>query len=481
MKYSLRHITALPLTALLLLCGCAGESYPGMTYDRTMSPDIINEESGKTGDRGIEIELYIAPDSFALGSPTRGTGPFVVPDTTRRDSNHYENSFFHVFAFRASPDDQGPLTYMPDYRRRSNDPTDQKANCLIDNNNDFNIGLPAQLDDNRSGRLRFRCFDTRSNLWNDTLLHYNINTSNIGYNFYAYYIDDFKPSDANTSRTGEGICYNIDLDGTRDLMYGVAPRLTPAVLDYLTEKDNLMIGEESRTRIINNSYYTGYAAYYGVRPYVQLHHALTRLRFQAFPADATCDSVTIESIEVQCRNKAHLWIVRPNNGDLGITFEPEYNYVTLMDPHPSQAPDSIGKYPYVPLGTETNTVTWKPEYEGTDWKTNEPKTIGGDMLVATDSVYRMKLTYRQTLRNKNPLTGKNIVNRMTSTYDLYAPETDLSYDANAGRHMYLPGHTYNINIGIYGLRAIVVNTGMEGWQEGEDIPPNTEDDFDRSQ
>ena len=89
MKYSLRHITALPLTALLLLCGCAGESYPGMTYDRVMSPDILNEESGKTGDRGSEIELYVAPDSFALGSQTRGTGPFVVPDTTRRDSTHY--------------------------------------------------------------------------------------------------------------------------------------------------------------------------------------------------------------------------------------------------------------------------------------------------------------------------------------------------------------------------------------------------------
>ena len=133
MKYSLRHITALPLTALLLLCGCAGESYPGLTYDRVMSPDIINEESGKTGGRGIEIELYIAPDSFVMGSqPTRGLGPFIVPDTTRSDSNHYESTKFHVFAFRASPDDYGPLTYLPDYRRRSNDPTDQKANCLID-------------------------------------------------------------------------------------------------------------------------------------------------------------------------------------------------------------------------------------------------------------------------------------------------------------------------------------------------------------
>lgn len=472
MKYSLRHITALPLTALLLLCGCAGESYPGLTYDRVMSPDIINEESGKTGDRGIEIELYVAPDSFALGSQTRGTGPFIVPDTTRRDSNHYENSYFHVFAFRATPDDHGPLTYRPDYRRRSDDPTDQKVNCLIDNSVDFNIGLPAKLDNNRSGRLRFRDSDD----YNDSTLYYNSKTGNIGYNFYAYYIDGFKPSDANTSRTGEGVCYNIDLDGTRDLMYGVAPRLTPEVVDYLVVKDNLVMDETQRNNIINNSYYTNYAAYHGVRPYVTLRHALTRLRFQAYPADETCDSVTIESIEVQFRNKAHLWVVRPRSEELGITFDSVYNYVPLMeDPYSPENRDSVGKYDYVPLSTESNTVTWKPEYEGNDWKENDPTPIGGDMLVASDSVYRMKLTYRQTLRNINPYTGQNIVNRNTATYDLYAPQVKESFDHKLQRYMYLPGHTYHINIGVYGLRAIVVNTSTDGWEQGEDLPPNEEE------
>lgn len=479
MKYSLRHITALPLTALLLLCGCAGESYPGLTYDRVMSPDIVNEESKKNGDRGLEIEMYIAPDSFAMGSLTRGTGPFVVPDITRRDSNHYESSRFHVFAFRASPDEQGPLTYLPDYRRRSNDPTDKMANCLIDNNADFNIGLPARLDHNRSGRLHFLCQE-RYGMVADSAVHFNIENGNVGYNVFAYYIDDFKPTEQNTRRGGDGVCYDIDIDGTRDLMYGAAPRLTGQVLNYLIKKDNLEIdsgGVEYNT-IVNNSYYTNYAAYHGVRPYVTLHHALTRLRFQAFPADATCDSVTIESIEVLCRNKAHLWVVRPNGEELGITFDPEYNYVSLMDPFPSQHPDSIGKYNYVPLNTRTNTVSWKPEYDDADWKANPPTTIGGDLLVSTDSVFRINLTYRQTLRNKNPNTGKNIVNRHTATYDLYAPNTPLSYDEKLRRYMYLPGHTYNINIGVYGLRTIVVNTSIEGWQDGEDIPPNTEDEFD---
>ena len=310
---------------------------------------------------------------------------------------------------------------------------------------------------------------------NDSSLYYNANSGNIGFNFYAYHIDDFEPTDANTTRTGEGICYDIDIDGTRDLMFGAAPRITPEVLDYLIAKDNLQIDEERRNNILNNSYYTNYAAYHGVRPYVTLHHALTRLHFQAFPADETCDSVTIESIEISCRNKAHLWVVRPRADQLGVTFDEERNYVPLMEPASTERDDSLGITKYVPLSTDHNTVSWKKEYEGNDWKKNPPTSIGGDLLVSTDSVYRMRLTYRQTLRNKDSNTGQNIVNRHTATYDLYAPTSDLSYDEELQRHMYLPGHTYNINIGVYGLRSIVINTGMEGWEEGEDLPPNEEE------
>ena len=133
MKYIYGHILTL-VTLALLLASCAGESYPGLDYDYVLNEDIINDESGKTYDRGVMIDVYLAPDTYTMGSvsSTRGTGPFIVPDTTRQDSNHYENSTFHVFAFRASPDDQGMLDYRPDYSKHSGDTLDGKVNCLID-------------------------------------------------------------------------------------------------------------------------------------------------------------------------------------------------------------------------------------------------------------------------------------------------------------------------------------------------------------
>lgn len=473
MKYIYGHI--LTLVTVALLVSCAGESYPGLEYDYALSDDIVNDESGKTNNRGVMIDVYLAPDSFAVGSvpSTRGTGPFVVPDTTRQDSNHYENSTFHIFAFRASPDDQGMLDYRPDYSKHSGDTLDGKVNCLIDGL-DGRLGVASRLDMNRSGKLHFKCYD----MLNDSLLYYSVKYNDIGYNFFACHLDDYHPEQNEVHRTDEGICYDIDIDGTRDLMYGSAPKLTSDVLDELIRKDNLEIDGENRNHILNIGYYSSYAAYHGVKPYVSLKHALTRLRFMAYPADETCDSVTIESIEILAHNKAHLWVVRPHTNEIGLTFEPERAYIPLMDHSATTHPDSVGALPYEPLRTEGNTVTWKDEYAGNDWKKNPPTIIGGDMLVPMDSVFRMRLTYRQTLRNKNPITGNNIVNRMTTTYDLSAPKTDFSYDSKAGRYMYLPGHTYHINIGVYGLRAIAVNTGIEGWQDGEDIPPNDEDEFD---
>lgn len=473
MKYIYGHI--LTLVTVALLVSCAGESYPGLEYDYALSDDIVNDESGKTNNRGVMIDVYLAPDSFAVGSvpSTRGTGPFVVPDTTRQDSNHYENSTFHVFAFRASPDDHGMLDYRPDYSKHSGDTLDGKVNCLVDGL-DGRLGVASRLDMNRSGKLHFKCYD----MLNDSLLYYSAKYNDIGYNFFACHLDDYRPEQSEVHRTDEGICYDIDIDGTRDLMYGSAPKLTSEVLDELIRKDNLEIDEESRNHILNIGYYSSYAAYHGVKPYVSLKHALTRLRFMAYPADQTCDSVTIEAIEILAHNKAHLWVVRPHTNEIGLTFDTERAYVSLMDHSSTTHPDSVGILPYEPLRAAGNTVDWKPEYEGKEWKENPATIIGGDMLVPTDSVFRMKLTYRQTLKNINPQTGKNIENRNTATYDLKAPQVDVSYDERLRRHMYLPGHTYHINIGIYGMRPIVVNTGVDGWEQGEDIPPNDEDDFD---
>ena len=55
MKYIYGHILTLVTVALLL--SCAGESYPGLDYDYVLSDDIVNDESGKTNDLGVMIEV----------------------------------------------------------------------------------------------------------------------------------------------------------------------------------------------------------------------------------------------------------------------------------------------------------------------------------------------------------------------------------------------------------------------------------------
>ena len=86
------------LMVVALMVGCAGESYPGLEYDYVLNEDIINTEGDPSKMRGRPIEIFASPQSFA--TTTRGVGPFDMPDTTRRDSNHYENARLYIFAFR---------------------------------------------------------------------------------------------------------------------------------------------------------------------------------------------------------------------------------------------------------------------------------------------------------------------------------------------------------------------------------------------
>ena len=471
MQLSLRHIVP-TAAAALILGGCAGESYPGLSYDIPWNDDIINNESGKANEQGIQIEAYVDFDSFRIGS-TRATGPFIFPERTnsKADSNRYEKSVFHIFAFRDTLDAQG--LPMPDYTKRSNDPDDPGRNCLVDGN-DYLLGMPVYHHADRSGLVHM----LRSNMRTDTALYWGTRNTRIGYNFFGYFLDDYRPTAATARRDAEGIVYDIDIDGTQDLMYGHSERLSKALLDSICLMENFNLDDDEKQTILNIRNYSAYAAYHGIAPHIKLQHGLVRLRFQAFPADASCDSVTIESIEIYSKYKTHLRVVADDFAKLGLTFDEDRRYLVLQDSNYTANRDSMGLLPYESLHTEGNTVSWKPEYEEhADWRDNHPTFIGGDLLVAPDSVYRMKLTYRQTLRNYDKKTGKNLINRVSSTYDLPAPQLVQSLDEN-GSYWYLPSHTYHVNIGVFGLRAIVVNTSVEGWEEGEIFEPNTEDEFD---
>ena len=470
MKYNFRHIALFAFTALCFM-GCAGESYPGLEYDRTVSEDIINNESGMNDPNGVPVEVYVSPQRFVTAT-TRGVGPFIVPDSADvissedsiRYSNRYVKSLFYTFAFRDTPDDQGALTYQPDFTKHSNDKNDGKVNCLVDAG-DKPYGMPGMLDSDHSGRIHMK----RGGLRLDTTMYYGNRYKDVGYNFFVYHVDDL-PLEGKMHRDETGIWYDVDLDGTRDIMAGVAPLLTPEVLDTAYAEISRNLTREERDHILNVGNYSDFAAQRGIHPYVALKHQLARLRFQAFPADMSCDSVYIESIEIEGLHSGKLYVATPNPEAIGFRMDSARTWMPLREIHPTKHRDSLGVTPLIlPLDTISNHVSWEDGMSSENWSRNPPVVIGADMMMPQDTLFMMRLTYKQVLRRIDPDTGKNCYNRVTSLYRLPAPETPVNFDEEQRKYFYRRGFVYNINIGVYGLRPLEVFTEIDGWGDGGDI------------
>lgn len=465
--------------SLLMLTACAGESYPGLEYDRSVSEDLINNESGMTGGLGIPVELFVSPQRFVT-TTTRGLGPFIVSDSTEvfshedsiRYDNRYKKSLFYTFAFRDTPDDQGALTYQPDFTKHSNDKNDGKVNCLVDAG-DKPYGMPGMLDADRSGRIHMK----RAGMRLDTTMYYGNRYKDVGYNFFVYHVDDL-PLEGKMHRDETGVWYDVDLDGTRDIMAGAAPMLTPEVLDTAYAEISRNLTREERDHILNVGNYSDFAAQRGIHPYVALKHQLVRLRFQAFPADKSCDSVFIESIKIKAKHLGKLYVATPNPDNIGFVMDDDRTWLDLHEKHPTKHRDSLGVIPVIlPLDTVVNHVSWTDDMEGREWIENPATIVGADMMVPQDTLYNMELTYRQVLRNKNPKTGKNDIQRTTAFFTLPAPQIQMDPDAPPGHYSFHPGFIYNVNIGIYGLRKVEIMVTADGWQEGGTIYLIDEDDF----
>ncbi len=470
MKLVFRHIALLVLPALCVV-GCAGESYPGLEYDRSVSEDIINNESGMTTPDGVPIEVFVSPQRF-ITATTRGLGPFIVPDSTDvisqedsiRYSNRYVKSVFYTFAFRDTPDDQGALTYSPDFTKHSNDKNDGKVNCLIDAA-DKPYGMPGLLDSDRSGRIHMK----RAGLRMDTTMYYGNRYKDVGYNFFVYHVDDM-PLEGKMHRDETGVWYDVDLDGTRDIMAGAASILTPDVLDSNYPEISRNLTREERDHILNVGNYSDFAAQRGIHPYVNLKHQLVRLRFRAYPADQSCDMVFIDSVKIKAKHSGKLYVATPNPDNIGFVMDDDRTWLDLHEIHPTRHHDSLGVAPLVlPLDTVSNHVSWTDDMAGKEWMDNPPTIVGADMMVPQDTLLQMELSYRQILKRKDKQTGLPVVANSTASYTLPAPQIEVNYDPDRDLYFYRPGYIYNINIGIYGMRPIEVAVTTEGWQDGGDI------------
>jgi len=211
------HIkTTLVAMAVLLLAACS-DSYPGLVYVPEYS--IANEE-GYGNDIPVMVFLneqdffsFTSEKSSANNSEakqTRGTGAIE----NGNDTLHRKNMKIHVFAFR---DGSTANLTKSAYSDRADDT--EKSSCLLDGK-DYHYGMTYKLADDNSGAIESTL---QLNADHDSVPCYG-RSKDIGYNFFAYHIDDFEPTSANTHREQDRITYDLEIDGSQDIMLGSAPK-----------------------------------------------------------------------------------------------------------------------------------------------------------------------------------------------------------------------------------------------------------------
>ena len=473
-KRFLSSLITAPMAVLMLTTSC-NNSYPGIYYEPDEDVPSNNE------DLNIEatpIKIYTRnPAFFSLSTRgTRGTGAF---DNT--DTKMFDNATFHVFAFRAGTGadgtgGQGTLTMPVDLTYTAYSPNHEAAgdrlnsSCLIDGE-DRNLGMPFKFladgstivgSDSQYGTLEPKV---------DYKVYYSGTYQDIGYNFFGYYIDDWKPTSQNTTRAQDHITYHVDLDGNRDLLYGHADQLK--VADF--EKDgayyDLNLPKEEVDRILGMAGgYSTYSGHRNVHPVIRMKHALTQLVFQAYPGNVSANRVRITGIDVEAAKTANMKVAGRKYDECGIeSFSDEKSTFKLCDR--KTTPDDNGVYP---INTNGFNTEYRLAFDESAEK-QEVTRLGTSLLVAPAKNYKVTLHY--TFEKEGTLApNEDRYAKFDAVYYLSAPENDgVSVDAN-GNRMFMPGVMYNIKIGVFGLEKIVMDSAVEGWTDGGGIVVDPDND-----
>ena len=487
-------IRLLTIGAVISLAACS-ESYPGMIYDDSGSK--AHNEEGLDSLPRDPLYVYVNKQSFfsVIATPgngkapasTRGIGPFqpITSSTdadgnpivyTEEDSIRYYQTDFRIFAFRdgkyattgsaypAALADDPDMTWTLLAEDGGGHRDEEKLNCLLDDYSYYS-GIHSHLDD-RSGLALM----SRGPLYYGTY-------QDVGYNFFAYVIDDLESSASTVHRTRDSIYYDVVLDGTQDIMCGKAPKLTAELLDDRYSQVELTAAE--RNRILNIGNYSTYAAHRKIDPYVDVYHQLTQLKFRAYAGDETADSVTIDSIYVEAPTTGKLIVAHRDPSRVGLYLD-SINGRYYLHEKP-EIVDSLQSDSTTTRRMLRNSVILQPGLHNVEWKEKywvnkaagtaipiferDPLNLGTSMMLPQSPEF--VITICSSFRDA---TGE--LKNMRSHYRITAAslgEKPENWDEETQQYVFKRARIYTINLAVYGLQEIRVIANIEGWKEGGEI------------
>lgn len=454
-----QYIGSILMATAFLAAGC--NSYPELIYESDNNNEN-NEQLYK-----IPIMLFVnEQEYFSINSSralTRGTGAFEESNTEK-----YNNATFYVFAFRDEESGQTTLTSAPDLTKTAYSSSNAAGrdtlneSCLIDGTSRI-LGMPFVCNPDRAGALELKQPVT-INGTSESSLYYSNTYQDVGYNFFGYYIDDFKPTSSNTHRTASSIYYDLHIDGSQDILLGSAPRITSELIN--DEYSSLKLSTEDRNRIIQIGSYSTFSGHRQLHPVIRMEHKLARLVFKAFPGDESADRVTITGISIVTKSRGKLVVAGRTADDCQLTFNNGSEEELVLR---EASPDGVSTCPE--LKSEGYVVNWDESMADTPWADRPSTQIGSCLLLPQSESYTLLLSYTYHAAN-----GKDIP--LKAKYQINAPQNDgVSYDADTKKYYFRAGYQYNVKIAVYGLQEIKVAATVEGWQSSDEdiiVDPDNE-------
>ncbi len=429
---------------MALFVSCT-ESYPGMDYESDMD-DIYNSE----GSSNIPVTLYLHDAAFFDITTTRGSGAFDKNDPHNED--RIKNAIFRVYAFKDAyqnvNDDDVDMTKTMD--------NDKDCEfCLIDNSSDPELkkwGKATKINE-QTYNMEFLKDAVAKDV--DENIYYSGVHQKTGYNFFGYFIDMAKVD--STIRKKDRIYHNIVIDGTYDIMYGLA---------NLNKTDSLRVLEIYKNRYgdarpylkdiseIMSAGYSTFSAHRGIHPIINLNHGLTKLKFLAYPGDKTAKNIIIKNIEVLTNVKLRFTVAANDTTLLGLVpiYPDVRNSVFLADYN-----ESTGSYE--PGLRKEYVVQFNDDELGDKihWSDRTPLKIGTSMMIMPAETISLRLHYDEVLYSKEGV----IIDTVTvkpAEYKIAAPSGKFK----AGREN-------TIHIAVFGSQPIQVTTNINAWEQGDSV------------
>lgn len=307
---------------------------------------------------------------------------------------------------------------------------------------------------------------------NDSVKYYPLNGN---FDFYGYRTDGADTAAVNFS-ADDKITVGFKIDGTQDIMVAKA---VPSATDIAK------LGAGSAR------FFSSYAARRGVHPNLKFRHLLTRLSFNVIPCGPkTVDTQTyivVDSIRLIAKDtKGTLTIAK--DGDVegnsqvidweGSTLATGDTLSLMQRDTANHATNYLDSCQLVQLDTVAlkDSVYWadipdNTAIEGTNTNKLDSATvhIGEAMLLAPANEYKMIMYVRQKL----PVTYSEGATTAAWQYNKLESTIKFNSESSSG---FQAGKTYDVKAKIYSIEEIIITASLTGWQQGEDVNIDTEDE-----